>query len=183
MKKKIITLAIASMFTLGISAFAQSPQNDNNCQNTENCLRDGRKCTKKDDKKCNRKDDRQCKEKKCVNPFEGLNLTEQQQAAIANIPSPRKVMKAARDQKSDATKSPEMRQAVARDIRVNYLNQVKAVLTPEQYVQFLENNFVNAQPGKDGKKPGKDGRHGDKRHHAKGHHGDKAGRNAKAQNS
>lgn len=183
MKKKIITLAIATMFTLGISTFAQAPQNDHNCKKTENCKRDGKKCDRKDDKKCDRKDGAPGRDKKCINPFEGLNLTEQQQKSISNIPSPRQVMKAARDRESDVKQSPEMRQAVARDIRVNYLKQIKAVLTSDQYVQFLENDFVNARPDKPGKDMKRPGKPGDRDH--KGHKcrkGDNTGCNCTQKN-
>lgn len=60
-------------------------------------------------------------------PFDGIELTEAQRTALNNI------------------KRPETREA-RREARRNYLNQVKGILTPEQYVAFLENLAVN-NPG------------------------------------
>lgn len=174
MKKKILSVALAAIFSLGISSFAQTAQTrDANCQKKE-CKKE--RCDKKDrkcDKKCDRKDGKQC-----ANPFEGINLTEQQQQSIAVIPTPAQVMKAARDNnkvKADtANFSPEQRRMFARDVRSKYLQQVKAVLTPEQYVQFLENYYTNSAPNQKDIK--KDGKRGDKKFgmsDRKGRKGDK----------
>lgn len=48
--------------------------------------------------------------------------------------------------------------ASAKNMRAEYLKNVKAILTPEQYVQFLENNYVNAPQHHKKGKFGKDGR-------------------------
>ncbi|MCM1293228.1 MAG: hypothetical protein NC111_05040 [Bacteroides sp.] len=165
MTKKFFTLAIATILTLGMSSFAQSPTEGNPTKSE--CKRDGKKCDKKKcdkscDKKGDKKGDKKCDKKcgkHCANPFEGLNLTPEQQTKLQSIPTPAQVMKAARDQKSDGQASPEMRRQVVRDIRSNYLKQVSAVLTPEQYVQFLESNYINQSPAK----PGKGDKKGDRK--------------------
>lgn len=163
MNKKILSMAIAAITLFSVPAMAQ---NTGDCQ---------KKCDKKcqADKQC--KKDKQCKP--AYNPFEGLNLTQQQQASIKAIPCPKQVMKEARKQsKDDASKAdPKMRMQVAKDIRANYLKQVKAVLTPEQYVQFLENQYVNPRPQK------QDMKHGKHKKHGKGH-GMKPGKDCKGNN-
>lgn len=139
MKFKSIIIALAAVFTLGVTASAQNP--DGNKAN-------GKKTECK--KEC-RGDKKDCKNKKCdgrkaPNPFEGLNLTQQQQEKLAAIPCPAQVMKAARNNKTEADSmkaNPALRKEMARNVRSNYLNQVKAVLTPDQYVQFLENYYVS----------------------------------------
>lgn len=55
-------------------------------------------------------------------------------------------MQAARKNRS-TTDNPR---AIARTVRADYLKNVKNILTPQQYLQFLENNYTNqmsAQPG------------------------------------
>lgn len=60
--------------------------------------------------------------------FEGLNLTDEQKAAIKAIKRPMVNY-----------------DSIQRAARLNYLKQLKQVLTPEQYMQFLENNFANQE--------------------------------------
>lgn len=159
MKAKFITIALASILTLGISASAQNANGNTDnktCTKTE-CQKKGNKERKdcKDKKNCkNRKNDSANKQRQAPNPFAGLQLTQQQQEKLAAIPTPKQVMQAARqndkDNKAQADTSKAARaekRQIARNIRDNYLKQVKAVLTPDQYVQFLENYYVSA-PGK-----------------------------------
>ena len=78
----------------------------------------------------------------CANPFAGLDLTAEQQTALdalrANCRADRD---SCRQQRTEAKRE--------------RLAQIKAILTPEQYVKFLENAFVNAnhrpqaRPGRD----------------------------------
>lgn len=152
MKKKVLCMALAAIVSIGISSFAQSPDNNCSAGSNKNCVvKDMKCCGKKKD--CKEKCDNNCS-RKCVNPFEGLNLTEQQKSALANIPNPRQVMKAARDNNKGKKESPEMRRDVARNVMLDYLKQVKGVLTHEQYMQFLENSYVNGRLNMAGK-PGK----------------------------
>lgn len=160
MKKKIMTLALAAIFSMGVTTFAQNASQQDRCgDKKECCKKDGKKCDKKDGKKCDKKECKKGDKKSQTNLFEGLNLTEQQQAAIAQIPTPRQVMKAARDNK-DAEKadrmSADMRRDFAKNVRLDYLKKVKGVLSTDQYVQFLENFYTNSSSMKAGKG------HGDK---------------------
>lgn len=155
MKTKLLSLAIASFFAFGTTAFAQAPADNAKTECKKGCT-DKDRCHKKGDK-CDRK---------APNPFEGLTLTEQQQEALAAIPTPCQVMKSARDSKntadSSAMSTPEMRREFVRNVRLNYLSQIKSVLTPEQYVQFLENSFADQKMARDDKKGHKHGRKGGK---------------------
>lgn len=149
MKIKSLIIALAAIFTLGVTASAQTPNsNPTDCKNKKVCHGDRK----------------ECKDRKAPNPFEGLSLTQEQQEKLAAIPCPRQVMKAACENKADADSmkaNPALRKEMARNVRANYLKQVKAVLTPDQYVQFLE-NYYTTNPAVKAKKDknGKDGRHG-----------------------
>ncbi|MCM1483158.1 MAG: hypothetical protein NC043_02405 [Muribaculaceae bacterium] len=175
MNKKIIALASAALVFCASSVFAanDNKNSDNkNCTGTEKC--DAQKCDKNKKNSKDRKDRKGGKSRKdgnnkgarqAMNPFEGLNLTEQQAIAIKAIPNPREVMKEA--VKNDTQKKTDIR-TLARTVRADYLNSVKGVLTPQQYLQFLENSYMNniqggpQRPGQKGMKPSKDGRKADK---------------------
>lgn len=148
MKKIILSMAVAVISMTSLTAMAQKPGDCDKQKCEQKCQKEG-KC-QKDRPECN--------------PFEGLQLTQEQQTKLSVIPCPRKVMEEAKKQcKGDSTQcSREQRMAVVKDVRTNYLNQVKAVLSPEQYVQFLENNFVNQMPQKGDKMKG-DKKKGDKK--------------------
>lgn len=130
MKKNVIAgamLAIAVIFGSS-SAFAQD---QNKCE---------KQCTSKE--QCNRGP----KEgKQAFNPFEGLNLTPEQQTRLDALKAECKAAKA--DIKKDAAQKKEQVKKEARqgrnEMKAQMLQKVKAILTPEQYVQFLENAFVN----------------------------------------
>lgn len=140
MKKVFSSLLIAAMAMTGVSAMAQT--DNNTCNGPQNCNVQT-ECTRRAD--CGKKGPRTC-------AFEGLQLTEQQQAALKAIPTPGQSIKALKEQQKQAQKDQQKADRAARcqavkDIRANYLKSVKEVLTPEQYVQFLENNYVNQLPG------------------------------------
>lgn len=84
---------------------------------------------------------------KC-SPFEGLNLTPEQQAKLDDL---RKTCTEQRQQaRADRKKADADRRQARENGRRDMLAKIKEILTPEQYVTFLENNFVNA-----GNKPAK----------------------------
>lgn len=181
MKKTILSVAILLASTLGLTAVAQTPSNSQTCPNQTECTKAGKVG------KTNR-----------PNPFEGLNLTEQQKSelqAIAPQKPARKCDKAqngtcdkakagkgekkdlAAKQQSKADKQAkraENRQQMIQNRR-DYLAKVKNILTPEQYVQFLENNYVD-----NAFKAG--GRHHGKMVQAKHNKGHKDGKNRDMRN-
>lgn len=123
------------------------------------------------DRRAIKKDARQMRPAKAENRgqkrniFEGLNLTEEQKSALKEIcpqsqctsqnaqcdsaattcaapASDSKAKGKAKPQRRPEGLSPEQRQAK----KAEFLSKVKGILTPEQYVQFLENNFSIGQP-------------------------------------
>ena len=88
-----------------------------------------------------------------------LFRSEKQKAEIAALQASRqKELQAQRDQRDkDRQQKAGMRQTE----RKNYLAEMKKILTPEQYVQMLENNFVNGRAMRaDGRKFDKDRKNG-----------------------
>lgn len=95
------------------------------------------------------KDKKVCNEQKCDakkapqarNPFEGLNLTAEQQAKLDALKNERVQQKKAAKEEKKADKVARMQKS--KEARAKYLAEIKAILTPEQYVSFLENNFLS----------------------------------------
>lgn len=152
MKKKIFAIALMALATAGAStAFAATDNKDSKgtCPQTE-CTAPG-----------------ECRPEKCRPdncPFEGLNLTADQQAQVKALREDcAKQRKADKEQlKADARKACDARKADALTKRADYLAKLKAILTPEQYVKFLENSFTNQGP----RGPKFDGPRGDRKGHA-----------------
>ncbi|MDE6651654.1 MAG: Spy/CpxP family protein refolding chaperone [Paramuribaculum sp.] len=99
--------------------------------------------------------DSTCMMKKCDKAkqgpcmFENLNLTDAQKAKIKDLKESQ--MKARKDRKMEVRNQRD-------NARKDYLANLKTILTPEQYVQFLENNYISA-----GKHGGKDMKRGDRK--------------------
>ncbi|MBO5268111.1 MAG: hypothetical protein J6B13_05080 [Muribaculaceae bacterium] len=128
MKKNIFTIALAIAALCGLPAAAQTAKPANECPAKE-CAAPA--C---DNTSCVRKDKGQRPD-----PFAGITLTEQQKAALDSL-KPDKCDKAVANKAENANKQrPDRRQA-----RRDYINGVKNILTPEQYVVFLENIVVES---------------------------------------
>lgn len=84
--------------------------------------------------------------KAAYNPFAGLNLTEQQQAKLDALKQEKQAAKEAA--KKDKADRKQADRAKAQQSRADDLAKIKAILTPEQYVTFLENNYLSSQPRK-----------------------------------
>ena len=137
--------------------------------------------------------------------FAGINLSDAQKDQLKKLFAERKAnkVKPSKEGKENAPKeklTPEQRkqkrsemQAKRMEGKKKFLADVKSILTPEQYTQFLENNFLQGgDKGKGFKKGGpkgqKDGKFakGHKRGHrdgkmAKGHRNGKGPRGNKAE--
>ena len=139
MKKSIISLSVMLAGLFSGSAIAQTPATAT-CQG-KTCVLTEQRCAT-GDSTCTRP---------CPKPFEGLNLTPQQQEqlkALGPCPNGKRGDKAGD------------KRGVCRESRKEYLAKVKGILTQEQYVQYLENCYVNA-PGHKVDRAGKGhGRHG-----------------------
>lgn len=173
--KKFFVIAIAALCACSSTVFAQKPA-DNTA--TDGCPLN-KECKRGDKAKCNKAD------RKAFNPFEGITLTADQQTKLdalkaeckaqreackgrANCPQQTNCDKNCKPGENCAkTECPYAgdKKAVAnrQQQRRDCLNKVKAILTPEQYVTFLENMAVSRPAG----------HHGDKakmaRHDCKGH--------------
>ncbi len=74
--------------------------------------------------------------------FQGLELTDSQRQSLQAIEAQCRESnrQARRQQRSEAQQNRE-------ECRRNYLAQIKQILTPEQYLTFLENSYVNGNGG------------------------------------
>ena len=161
MKKKIFSVALLAMSLFAVNGIAQNPASSSkNTTNVENVK--GHKADRKG-------------KKGAKNPFEGLNLTDAQKAKLQQLDEKRM---AERKQKAEALKAEKQRNdSVSKEARKaskkEYLEEVKAILGPDQYVVFLENFYING--GQQGGKHMKQASHGGQKNFAqkKGQHGKK----------
>ncbi|MDE6276740.1 MAG: hypothetical protein K2M06_01380 [Muribaculaceae bacterium] len=145
MNKKIFAIAMMALVTIGgSSAFAARQDKKQECSAADcakkECIADSAKCDKQ---KCHKKGPKT----ELYNPFEGLNLSADQQAKLDKVREDiRKEQQAARQQaQADRQKARSEAKTKADQGRRDYLAKVKEILSPEQYVQFLENEYVNAK--------------------------------------
>lgn len=154
MKKTVLALSLSILSVLGFSAMAQNQKSNEKCNkaNKELCTK-GKECKMGDKAK--------------YNPFEGLNLTQDQEQKLAALKAqkPERPEGQRPEKKEQMTQEQRQTQMQARQDRSReYLAKVKAILTPEQYVSFLENLAVH----KDHNRGGKMMAHkGDRRHDMK----------------
>lgn len=139
MKKKILGIALVAMSMVAFSGMAQTTSDNNNTTKKE-CVKGA-------------KNAKQVRESQ-ANPFEGLNLTESQQSQLQQLDSKRK---AAAQEKTklrmdNKQRNDSARMAERRSAKKAYLEDVKAIIGPDQYVVFLENMYVNGGNGPQGKK-------------------------------
>ena len=160
MKKTILSLAILLASSTGLSAFAQAPGNNQGKDKTRTEMKARKGGDRKD----------------APNPFEGLNLTEQQKTKLQELKKAdmeqKKQLKEQQKQlkekkQAEAKANKDARKQQRTKERRDYLAKIKSILTPEQYIQFLENNFVNKVDKQGPRKGGKDGKFSKKGH--KGH--------------
>lgn len=125
MKKFIVALAAMAM-TAGMAAEAkQCPQQNRQCRQecTQQCPQCPQ-CPQKCDSVCATP----CARQQCA--FDNLNLTDAQKQQLKDLCAKQRQCK--KDAKADRKAAKQER-----------LNAIKGILTPEQYVTFLENHFLN----------------------------------------
>lgn len=126
MKKKILTIVIAALAICAVGASAR----DNNRQDRRKGPRTEQTC-----------DNRGCE------LFKGIELTAEQQAALKTLDEQRAAKRPEmgnrpeRGQRPDSAQIAQFRQARL-DAQRAYLEGVKSILTPEQYVVYLENCYL-----------------------------------------
>lgn len=129
--KKIILSAVVAAMTFGSFTAAAK---DNKNKDAKQPAATEQQCPMQRDGK---------KMQKC--PFEGLNLSDAQKEQLKQLQESRRAdfakQKAAKKEAKQAAKSQKM--ADRKQARRDHLAKIKAILTPEQYVTFLENNFVD----------------------------------------
>lgn len=156
MKKKVLTLALIAAGLFSFNAMATNPETNSNCSSQKTC------CVKSGDKKAKGEGRKHKKgQRDEMTAFEGINLTDAQKTQITQLQEQRNAkraeMKAQRQNTDSASVSrPDFRQA-----RLDYFKAVSEILTPDQYVTFLENIAVGPQKAQSVKMD-KQGRHGDK---------------------
>lgn len=136
MKKKVLSVFFIGASMLAFSASAQTSA-------SKDCPRQERKEIANGSCPYSRVMD---KDSNCA--FEGITLTTAQQTKLNQLKESR--MKKAGERQQDKAKASrerrESRDSVARAERKQYLSEVKSILTPDQYVTFLENIAVNDGP-------------------------------------
>lgn len=143
MKKTLLSIAflMAGMFAMTMNA--QQPATDKQCQ---------KECCQQEKGKHGQKAPR-------FNPFEGITLTAEQEAAVKALNEKSfKSNKEARDQRKQ--EGAKLREA-GKENRKEYLKEMQKILTPEQYVTYLENLASKPEQAPrhnmpKGKQPGKD---------------------------
>lgn len=162
MKKKILGLALIAMSCVTFSSMAQTT-NDNTATTARQENVKGKKGARQ--------------ERKAINPFEGLNLTDAQQAQLQQLDAKRKAARQeqAQARKENKQKKDSARMADRRAAKKAYLEDVKAIVGPENYVVFLENMYVNGGGHRDGRKAAfsqskKQKAQGDRKGKRHGHH-------------
>lgn len=168
MKKNILGLAIIAMSMVSFSAMAQ-PRQKAQGHKSEQCSNEG------------------CKENAhhaqrgaMPNPFAGINLSDSQKSQLKDLMTKRHEARKEKmaTRKAEKNHSDSARAEGFREMRKQHLQDIKSILTPEQYVTFLENSVINAQQGHPGMR--KDSARGD-RHDKKFRKGNKHGKYSKGE--
>ncbi len=133
MNKKIFGIALVAMSLISFSSMAQTStsttgKKDGTCQRV--CKDGKQKCGKE-------------RNGSMSNPFEGLSLSADQQKKLKSLQEKRMAERKEKSEKAKASAQADRqdRMAKRKESRKQFLVEVKSILTPEQYVQFLENNF------------------------------------------
>lgn len=162
MKKVFVSMMLASALLIGGSAMAQSPADGNTGATQKENVQKGKKGDKKyKGQKSNRPQ---------FNPFDGVQLTDDQQQKLAVLRqglgpvmlSPEQQAKIPENKNLTEEQKKQLKaekKAKKLEAKKNYLNGVKEILTPDQYVIFLENCYLYAPQGQTKAKGMKQGKH------------------------
>ena len=143
MKKKFTTVALALVAALGIGAAAQTATPAT--------------CNRANKARCEQqRPDRQNRDSvEMAVLFEGITLTPEQKTKLQTLRDSRKEARTAKAEQAKQQRADRRKQAV--EMKRQRLADMKQILTPEQYVVYLENIVVN-QPSQPAMRAGKDGR-------------------------
>ena len=142
MKKKVLGLALIAM---SLAAFNGTAQNTTTTDNS--VCKENRICTKNAD--CQNqtaciKADRKTRMAK-VDPYAGLTLTDAQKARLQELDNKCRTARKeqAQARKENKLKNDSDRLAQRKAAKKSYLEEVKTIIGPDQYVVFLENMYIN----------------------------------------
>lgn len=185
MKKIFVSMMVATALLAGGSAYAQS-QTDGTTGATSQkaATQQCDNCDKAGKGKKEFKGEKRNKAPK-FNPFDGVQLTDDQQQRLqvlqqglgpvelskeqqAKIPENKNLTEAQKKQLKEERKAQKLQ------AKKNYLNGVKEILTPEQYVVFLENVYLYSPQDQ-----GKGMKHSDKMKTFNGKKGEKKSKSKK----
>ena len=136
MNKKLIVAALGLCVLVATpAAFAQTSGNDNGKKELKADKRGGKRGAE------------------APNPFEGLNLTDAQKTQLQQLNTKRVEQRKqqAQARKADKQRNDSTRMEARKNARKEYLEEVKAIIGPDQYVVFLENMYVNGGGNHNGK--------------------------------
>lgn len=152
MKKTLVSISLALMAMCGFSAVAQQQDTNAPKEKTEKCCKNNQRC-EKGKSECPR-----------FNAFEGITLSADQQSKIDALKQARKEGRCKMNEAKNKAARPDRKERAAehRQAKREYLTQVKEILTPDQYVVFLENIAINAPAKHGGKMKMEQGRRGDR---------------------
>lgn len=188
MKKTIVSMMMAGALLMGGSAFAQTTDGNTGATTQKECVKkDGKSCSNCPDAKATKGDKKGKKNHgPKFNPFDGVQLTADQQQRLQVLQQGLGPVKLDKEQMENIPVNPNLtpeqkkqlkaeKKAKKLETKKKYLSGVKEILTPDQYVIFLENVYLYSpqNQGKGGKEANKSkGHKGDK---GKGHKGEKPG--------
>lgn len=140
MYKKFLGVAMFALSLFSVDAFAAATQV---AQTNKTCA--SQTCTTAQNKQCVSSSDVCC----TLVEFDGLNLTEAQKTQLKSLKQKQATeLKAEKDAaKADKKAAREQRKAQSAEAKRKYLEEVKAIIGPDQYVAFLENIVVNGSRG------------------------------------
>ena len=167
MNKKIIGMTLAAASLLSLNGFAQTQTTAGNSVNQE-CV--ASKC-----KQACPASGKKLKHAKS-NPFDNLNLSDSQKAQLQQLAEKKKAerMQQAQTKKENKMRNDSAKIADRRSAKKEYLEEVKAIIGPENYVVFLENFYINGGSQRHGNKAALSHGHGNKAKTMKGK-GDRRG--------
>lgn len=131
--KKIISLALVALSLTALPAVANNSD-----------VKDSKTCT---EQTCRKGAPAKCK---AASAFEGLQLTDSQKEQIKALGT--KQAEQAKEARGQKMRNDSTARVARMEARKGYLNDLKSILGPEKYVQFLENSYLY---GKDGGRHGK----------------------------
>lgn len=149
MKKKILVSAVVALSMFGFSAMAQN-NNPASCE-AQACEKVG--CNKTCDIKEFKGGPRCDFKRKKGDPFVGINLSDAQKAKLAELRTKQadKVKARVKAIKAEKQRNDSMRMAERRESKRAYLEEVKEIIGPDNYVTYLENIVVEqGAPGRGG---------------------------------